>query len=537
MPRSAGTYTLYTPGNPVVTGTSISSAWANNTLNDIASAITQSWPRDGTAPPTANQPMGGFKFTGLAAGSALTDSVTLGQVQNSAPLLITGVAGADTITGSIVTPTLAAYATGQRFNFVAAAPNTGAATININSLGAKALTKNGAAALVAGDLVSGTAYSIFYDGTQFQVANPSASGVSSSQVQAQTFTAFTTTGTGTAYVLTPTPAISAYTAGLSFFITFNAASGAAPTLAISGVATPPSLVKQNPDGSYSNISAGDFSINHRSRVTLLSATQAWVEELPPVIGYGTLTGLSFSTAGSSATFATSSGQAADSTNGVLMTLGSAISKTTSAWAVGTGNGGLDTGSIANNTSYHAYLIRRPDTGVVDVVFSLSASAPTLPTNYTQYRRIFSMRTNASAQWVQVIQDGDLFQLFTPVLDIDVSNPGTTAVTRTLASIPTGIRVGAIFNAIAADTTNANNALAYFSDLSVADLSASTTVAPLASSSSASAGLASATTAGGAMKHEVMTNTSAQIRSRVQYPGATTLLKMATLGWRDTRGRQ
>lgn len=96
-------------------------------------------------------------------------------------------------------------------------------------------------------------------------------------VQAQTNTAFTTAGTSTAYTLTPTPAITAYTAGQSFFVNFNAASGAAPTLAISAVATPPNLVKQIADGTYANVAAGDITINHRSRVTLLSATQALVE--------------------------------------------------------------------------------------------------------------------------------------------------------------------------------------------------------------------------------------------------------------------
>jgi hypothetical protein len=48
MPRnSSGTYALYTPGNPVVTSTVISSTWANNTLADLASALTDSLSRTG----------------------------------------------------------------------------------------------------------------------------------------------------------------------------------------------------------------------------------------------------------------------------------------------------------------------------------------------------------------------------------------------------------------------------------------------------------------------------------------------------------
>src|SRR5581483_6632569 len=85
-----------------------------------------------------------------------------------------------------------------------------------------------------------------------------------------------------------------------------------------------------------------------------------------------LTGLTLSTAGSSATFSVAAGEAMDSTNVALMILAASISKTTSSWAVGSGNGGLDTGAIATSTWYHVWLIQRPDTGVVDVLISTSA---------------------------------------------------------------------------------------------------------------------------------------------------------------------
>lgn len=40
MAFSNGTYSLYSTGNPVVTGTTISSTWANNTFNDLRDALT-----------------------------------------------------------------------------------------------------------------------------------------------------------------------------------------------------------------------------------------------------------------------------------------------------------------------------------------------------------------------------------------------------------------------------------------------------------------------------------------------------------------
>jgi len=44
--NGSGTYNL-PAGNPVVTGTTISSTWANNTLSDIANSLTQSIAADG----------------------------------------------------------------------------------------------------------------------------------------------------------------------------------------------------------------------------------------------------------------------------------------------------------------------------------------------------------------------------------------------------------------------------------------------------------------------------------------------------------
>lgn len=91
---------------------------------------------------------------------------------------------------------------------------------------------------------------------------------------------FVTGGTGTAYTLSPTPAITGYQAGQSWVIKFSAVSGAAPTLTVSGVATPPALLRANPDGSLTAIGANDIPLNFISRVTLISATQAILEEMP-----------------------------------------------------------------------------------------------------------------------------------------------------------------------------------------------------------------------------------------------------------------
>lgn len=76
--NGGGTYSLPS-GNPVVTGTSISSTWANLTLQDIASALTNTMCKDGQSTPTANIKMGGFKLTGLAQGTAVGDALAFEQ--------------------------------------------------------------------------------------------------------------------------------------------------------------------------------------------------------------------------------------------------------------------------------------------------------------------------------------------------------------------------------------------------------------------------------------------------------------------------
>lgn len=127
----------------------------------------------------------------------------------------------------------------------------------------------------------------------------------------------------------------------------------------------------------------------------------------------------------------------DATTPALM-VAAAFSKTTGAWAVGSGNGSLDTGSVAASTWYHVFQIMRPDTGVVDYLLSTSATAPTMPANYTHKRRIGSIKTNASSQIIAFKQFEDSFFWAAIVGESPVNSTGEQ--TLTLAGVPTGIRV-------------------------------------------------------------------------------------------------
>jgi len=73
--NGSGVYSL-PAGNPVVTGTTIASTWANNTLSDIASALTDSVAADGQTPMTGNLDLNSNKIINLATPTLTTDAVT-----------------------------------------------------------------------------------------------------------------------------------------------------------------------------------------------------------------------------------------------------------------------------------------------------------------------------------------------------------------------------------------------------------------------------------------------------------------------------
>ena len=77
--NGSGTYSLPS-GNPVVTGTTISSTWANNTLNDIANALTGSLASDGQTTASGNLNMGNNKIINVDDGTDAGDAVNYGQL-------------------------------------------------------------------------------------------------------------------------------------------------------------------------------------------------------------------------------------------------------------------------------------------------------------------------------------------------------------------------------------------------------------------------------------------------------------------------
>lgn len=232
-----------------------------------------------------------------------------------------------------------------------------------------------------------------------------------------------------------------------------------------------------------------------------------------------LTDLTLSAAGSTGTFGVAAGAASG------MVLASAYTKGTGAWAVGTGNGSLDTGSIANNTWYHVWLIQRADTGVVDLLLSLSASTPIMPTNYTRKRRLGSMLTDSSAQWKAFSQSGDEFLWKVPVSSGSVT-PATNTPTLYVVGSPTGVQTRARLRLIfGAGGSPGDNLLIQSPDETSANPSNPTGNITVRVN-------VSDTYNTGAV--DIRTDTSGQVRA-ISGNGACNLV-IVCYGWFDTRGK-
>lgn len=240
MPRNgSGSYTR-AAGTPYVYNTVIDQDVVNGEMDDIATALTNSLAKNGETTPTADLPMGTWKHTGVGAATARTHYARAAEVQDGTLTHLTSAAGTDTITASAAL-SMTAYAVGQEFEFIPANTNTGAATLNINSIGAGAVQLNGAA-LTGGEIrqnvpvkVKVTAATPVFEIIGNGAFLPSITGATKAGIQAQTYTAFTTGGTSTAYTLTPTPALTALATSQRFRVAFHTAAGTTPTLAVSGL--------------------------------------------------------------------------------------------------------------------------------------------------------------------------------------------------------------------------------------------------------------------------------------------------------------
>lgn len=183
-------------------------------------------------------------------------------------------------------------------------------------------------------------------------------------------------------------------------------------------------------------------------VASVNVSEEVASEIPAYIpGYRHGLKLSNSSGDSDHDIDIATGLATADDDSAVIQLSSALTKRIdAAWAVGTGNGGLDTGSVTTETWYHVWLIRRSDTGVVDALFSTSSTAPTMPTNYDEKAHIGAVYTDASSNILPFYQMGDWF-MWTSESSLAVKSDTLTAQTAKLFTLltPSGFDTEAQLN--------------------------------------------------------------------------------------------
>jgi len=174
---------------------------------------------------------------------------------------------------------------------------------------------------------------------------------------------------------------------------------------------------------------------------------AWVNDILPK---GHIYGLTYANNAGDATndLDIAAGGCMDATNAKWIEVSALTKQSDAVWAVGTNAGGLDTGSVGNS-DYYIWAILRSDTGVTDILYSLSSTAPTMPTNY-DYKRLIgwfkrSGGTIVAFKTYETPGGGLEFNWSVPTLDINLANTLTTARRTDAVKVPLNISTIANLN--------------------------------------------------------------------------------------------
>jgi len=236
-----------------------------------------------------------------------------------------------------------------------------------------------------------------------------------------------------------------------------------------------------------------------------------------------LNGLTLSNNGTDATndIDIAAGSVVSDDGTTIITLTAITKQLDAAWAVGTNQGMRDTGSISDNW-WHIYAINRPDTGVSDVVSTITYGSPTLPTNYTKKAYIGSIN-RASAAIRQFTQNGKEFRWKSLVADVSTTASTGSRTLHTM-TVPTGRKVDAIVNAVIASTSGSDMALLLTSPDDTDEAANATT-----GYATITSGAGAATNYYNGGQEVVRTDTSARIGSR---GSSANNIRITTRGWVD-----
>jgi len=168
MGWSGGTYTRARDfTDDEANGIKMLSANFDEEHDEIETGINNCLAKDGQNSPSANLPMSAKRHINCGNAVERNEYAALGQVQDGVSKAATTGGAADEYELTL-TPSLTAYADGQRFIFKAHASCTGTSTMDIDSLGTVTILMNNAN-LTENDILVNRVYMIVYYGSDFHL--------------------------------------------------------------------------------------------------------------------------------------------------------------------------------------------------------------------------------------------------------------------------------------------------------------------------------------------------------------------------------
>ena len=326
------------------------------------------------------------------------------QLQSNSTNYSTDSGAANALVGALSpVPVSLASLTGAPISIKVAASNTGAATLNLNSLGVTGIVNGDGSALSGGQLLAGQIIEVAYNGAYFQLLGP--------KTPSATVPLFSTVSIkSTNYTLTTGDSGALIDAG-AVAITLIAAPFVGYATSIISNATGTTIL---PNGNTVNLASGATS----STISLPAAgdfvTLVWDGSVWRVVGgsvamlnagasaAGYNRGIKIQVTSSTAISVAASTLAVSNAAGVVLPI-SALSTTIATGT--TGLGGLDTGTIAASTVYYVYAVSNGTTSGTVISTSSANPASAITTTYPYYLRIGSVRTNASSLLLGTLQVG------------------------------------------------------------------------------------------------------------------------------------